>query len=328
MAGRQVGNDLKPLRPMNVLEIDVDGVDSEADDEEENVANDIGDGMSERIALPREDEVVRKVLDPKLPTQEEVDVHNTMGHLPYRNWCPICIRAKGKDMNHKQDDGKERLRPEHSLDYCFPGDELGFKWTVLVGKERGSKSWMASTVPVKGSSGRFAVDKCLEFISENGDKERDIIVKTDQEPSILYLVKDLISGREEGKTIPEESPVKSSGSNGIVERGVGEVEGQIRALFLGFQDRIGRKLDARERIVAFIPEYAAYLMNRLMQGKDGKVAYERIKGKKPTILGIEFGEKVLFKIKAGQKMEKINARWDFGIFVGVKRKSNELIIAT
>ena len=122
--------------------------------------------------------------------------------------------------------------------------------------------------------------------------------------------------------------MKSSGSNGIVERGVSEVEGEIRALFLALQDRLGRKIDARERIVAFIPEYAAYLMNRLMQGSDGKVAYERIKGKRPTVLGIEFGEKVLFKIKAGQKMEKINARWDYGIFVGVKRRSNELMIAT
>ena len=132
MAGRQVGNDLKLLRPIDVVGTEIDGVDSDADDEEEIVGNEVGNEMSERLALPREEEIVRKVLDPKLPTQEEVDVHNTMGHLPYRNWCPVCVRAKGRDMDHKQDDGKERLRPESSLDYCFPGDELGFKWTVLV----------------------------------------------------------------------------------------------------------------------------------------------------------------------------------------------------
>ena len=57
-----------------------------------------------------------------------------------------------------------------NTDYCFPGDEVGFKWTVLVGKERGSKAWMATTVPMKGSSGRFSVDKCMEFLEENGDK--------------------------------------------------------------------------------------------------------------------------------------------------------------
>ncbi len=80
--------------------------------------------------------------------------------------------------------------------------------------------------------------------------------------------------------------------------------------------------------MAFIPENAAYLANRLQRGSDGKVAYERIKGKKPTVWGIEFGEKVLFKIKLGLRMEKINARWDEGIFAGVRRRSNEIMVAT
>ena len=60
------------------------------------------------------------------------------------------------------------------------------------------------------------------------------------------------------------------------------------ALFLGLRDRLGRKLGAGERIVAFVLEYAAYLMNRLRQGEDGKVAYERMKDMKPTIVAVEF----------------------------------------
>ena len=79
--------------------------------------------------------------------------------------------------------------------------------------------------------------------------------------------------------------------------------------------------------MAFIPEYAAYLMNRMMVGPDGKTSYERIKGKKPTILGVEFGEKVLYKLKRKNKMEKINAKFAYGIFVGVKRSSNEIMVA-
>ena len=67
-----------------------------------------------------------------------------------------------------RDSGKERKLPEYSWDYCFPGDELGFKWTILVGKERGTKGWMAAAVPQKGiSTGRYTTDKCLELIEEN-----------------------------------------------------------------------------------------------------------------------------------------------------------------
>ena len=106
---------------------------------------------------------ITKLVDPKLPTQDKVDMHYLVGHLPYRNWCPVCIRARGKDMDHQKDSGKERKLPEYSWDDCFPGDELGFKWTVLVGRERGNKSWMATAIPNKGSSG---VDKCMEFFEE------------------------------------------------------------------------------------------------------------------------------------------------------------------
>ena len=39
-----------------------------------------------------------------------------------------------------------------------------------------------------------------------------------------------------------------------------------------------------------------------MMGKDGKVAYERAKGKKHSVLGVEFGEKRLYKVTATNKM--------------------------
>ena len=72
-------------------------------------------------------------------------------------------------MEHAKDKGGERKLPEYHFDYCFPGDEMGYKWTVLVGKEKMSKSWFATAVPQKGASGRFATDKCLAFMKESGD---------------------------------------------------------------------------------------------------------------------------------------------------------------
>ena len=231
-------------------------------------------------------------------------------------------------MPHRRDKGEVRILPEYSWDYCFPGDEFGHKWTVLVGRERETRTVMATTVPNTWGIGRFASDKCWEFMEENGDKVNKVIVKTDQEPSIAYLIKYLVGRREEGQTIVEEAPVESKGSNGIVERTVQEVEGVLRSVYLGLQERLGRKVSTRERIVAFIPDYVGYLINRLKKGEDGKVGYERCKGKKPTVMGVEFGEKLLFRRRTGQKMEKLNERWQYGIFVGVRRRSNELMIAT
>ena len=77
---------------------------------------------------------VRAMVDPRLPTEEEVANHE-LTHLPYRNWCPACVKAKGKDLDHRGAVDKERKLSEYCFESCFPGDAFGYKLTVLVGTE-------------------------------------------------------------------------------------------------------------------------------------------------------------------------------------------------
>ena len=92
------------------------------------------------------------------------------------------------------------------------------------------------------------------------------------------------------RTIIEQSPVGSSGSNAVVERAAQTIEGQIRVMRSALEGRIGKKVDAEKKIVTFMAEYAGYLVNRLEVGKDGKIAFEKSRGKKAKVLGVEFGE--------------------------------------
>eukprot|EP00973_Karenia_brevis_P073292 10182747-Karenia_brevis.AAC.1 len=62
----------------------------------------------------------------------------------------------------------------------------------------------------------------------------------------------------------------------------------MRAILLSLEERIGAEIDA-------------YLFNRLHKDDDGKVSYDRVKGKKPTVVGIEFGEKVVYMRANGRK---------------------------
>ena len=89
-----------------------------------------------------------------------------------------------------------------------------------------------------------------------------------------------------------------------MERVAQEIEGGIRALLLGLGERLGMRVVARERMVAFIPHYAAYLVNRLIEGTDGKTGFERAGGEKPSIVVLDSGEKVLFKRKLGSKKRR------------------------
>ena len=121
---------------------------------------------------------MRNIGDPRLPTKAEVDNHNVT-HVPYRNWCDICVRCKGKDLDHRKAVDEERGVSEYAFDYCFPGDELGFKLVVLVGHERITGMQFATAVPTKGSIGRFATGKAIDFMSELGGAAGRVFVKTD-----------------------------------------------------------------------------------------------------------------------------------------------------
>ena len=211
-----------------------DGEEEEArdDSEDEGVspfkaerrAGDDWEDEVRRVKAIKDERAAKEVVDPRRPSEREVKEHN-LHHLPYRNWCKICVQAKGKDNDHRKSTQEERGLSEYSFDYCFPGDELGCKLTVLVGRERVTGMYSGTAVPMKGSMGQFVIDKVMDTIDEVGDTDQQIIMKTDQEPSSATLVDDIVKAREDGRTLVEQSPVQSSGSNGVVERAAQGVDG-------------------------------------------------------------------------------------------------------
>ena len=117
------------------VEEELEGGD-EDDDDDVKCDECLGDsGKPERIDPGEDERLVKRLGDPRLPSKEEVEDHERT-HLPYRNWCYHCIRGKGKDLDHRKEVKEERGLSEYSFDYCFPGDEFGFKLTVLIGRER------------------------------------------------------------------------------------------------------------------------------------------------------------------------------------------------
>eukprot|EP00973_Karenia_brevis_P072635 10089624-Karenia_brevis.AAC.1 len=42
---------------------------------------------------------IKSALMPYAPSRKEVEAHNAT-HLPYRSWCPHCVRGRGVSMHH------------------------------------------------------------------------------------------------------------------------------------------------------------------------------------------------------------------------------------
>ena len=163
---------------------------------------------------------------------------------------------------------------------------------------------MAAVVPVERTSGQFAAMKVLEFIKECGVAETEIILKSDQENAIQALMAVIVKTSGAAITVLETSPVGSCGSNGVVERGVQVVEGLIKTLLSACEARYDIKIELQEKLVIFTAEYAVHLINGLEVGKDGKTACERCRGKRSTVMAIELGEKLLWKVRQKNKLSK------------------------
>ena len=69
------------------------------------------------------------------------------------------LYQRGKDLDNTKAATEARGLNEFNFDYCFPGDEFGFKMTFLVGRERTLGMTMATVMPMKGPTGKFVVDK-------------------------------------------------------------------------------------------------------------------------------------------------------------------------
>ena len=107
-----------------------------------------------------------------------------------------------------------------------------------------------------------------------------MVLKSDQEPAIKFLLDDVCMARTGARTILEHAPVRSKGSNGVVERAVQTVEQYFRTLKSQLDERFGVRIDSKHPVLIWLCNYSMHVLNRLEVSADGKTAYERYKGKR------------------------------------------------
>ena len=136
-------------------------------------------------------------------------------------------------------------------DYCFMGAG-GVENTraIVVAKHRDSRSVLASVVPATRSRNDFVARRVCAFLRELGVEHADLTLRrSDQEPAIIDLLKDVSRKRAPAKSLWEQSPVGESARNGRIERENLTFEGQIRVLIDAFGTRIKHKITAEHLIL-------------------------------------------------------------------------------
>jgi len=264
---------------------------------------------------------------PKEPTEKEITAHNVT-HVPFRSWCPHCVSAAAKATPHRsRKEESEKSIPCIHADYWFMRDQPGAESVpVICLKDDDTKAFGAHVVTVKGSVD-WVAEKIVEDIEIMGHIGK-VAIKTDQEPALKDLVREIhqlraAKGRE---TIPEESKVYDSQSNGTAERAVQSVECIARTHKFALEKRIGKKVPCTHPLMTWLVEHSVDMLNKYKVGADGRTAYERIRGKKYTGEMIEFGRRVYHMFPGKHQGGSMRERWGTGVFLGKLWSSDEYMI--
>ena len=290
-----------------------------------------------------EGRIARPAMTPYQPSKREVDDHE-LTHMPYRNWCVHCNKGKAKNAPHTrgiQDDDDPNRKPIISIDYMYMEadykdkkkeqyiKDVEGKTPILVVVDSKTKAVFAHDMEEKGAN-EATMEQLENDIKELGYHGSDIIIKGDQEPSIVAIQELIARRRSAGNTVLENSPVGESSSNGRVERAIQSVQGQIRTIKDNVEAKTGRKIPRKSGLFQWLVEWAAATITRYRVNSDGKTSYATIKGRQSQAQVAGFGEKVLYMPLKSSKVgrSKLEVKMEDGVFVGIRMRSDEIMMAT
>ena len=128
----------------------------------------------------------------------------------------------------------------------------------------------------------------------------ELIIKGDGEPALVQ-VQEAIKDKWNHKTVPQNPPAYNPQANGAAERAVQEIMGEMRALKIGLEQRIGIKIPTSFKVMEWIVELAPVIINRCLVGHDGKTPFSRLVGKHSSKETVETGERVLAKVVTSRR---------------------------
>ena len=220
---------------------------------------------------------------PTLPTKAEIAEHYPL-HLNYRSWCRHCVAGKARSAAHKaKDDDEEQLGVTMHTDYAFMGgehneEEEGMQPSLIMYDDNKDSFWAAG-VDKKGAS-EAMVSFAVGVFDQSGYIGEKVSFKSDQEKSIVAL-KHATAATRVGQTVPIESPVRASKSNGKMENAVKIWQGQLRTIKHYVEAKLGVCIEPGGALFSWlIPSAPTSLTSSVL----GPTAERHMKGSPPTFV--------------------------------------------
>eukprot|EP00971_Amphidinium_carterae_P352401 6492579-Amphidinium_carterae.1 len=261
---------------------------------------------------------------PKEPSLKERELHEAMGHVPYRSWCPACIAGHARSDPHRR---KPQESDIFAFDYGYmerqadlSGEEESAS-PILIGRDSRSSWTSAELVPTKGAGHPWPLESLLTVVRGLGYPR--IILRTDGEPAILDLRSQLAAQLRVRHGIESvEELAEDSQANGLAEGAVRDMKAGIRTLYYAVQQAYG-PISPRHPVLAFLVRHAAMCYNLGRLGRDGSTPWQRLKGRQFGNSLTPFAEIVMWHCGGPSRYD---GRWQHGMYLGISDKNGQYLV--
>ena len=278
---------------------------------------------------------------PVKPTRNEWLQHQAT-HTPFAPWCRHCVAAravrhahpsKGRRTVMIRDTENAGDKPAKvSIDYMYLHERSGqgkgcnYNPPQLVMVDHGTGRVWAYRVPNKGilEGAAWLPRRISQDLDNCGYKDIRLQLKSDQDPAIVNLQTAIQEIRP--NTVPTNSPVGESESNGRAENAIRRIQEKTRTLRHQLENGIQQKVPDDSPIMSWLIRWAGELISKYAMGDDGKIAYERIRGERCAVPIVPFGEAVMYLPLRTAKHSKGEAAKKIGIWLGTLERTEETLI--
>ena len=118
----------------------------------------------------------------------------------------------------------------------------------------------------------------------------------------------------------EDWRVRAGPSNKPTQR---EREEHIRTIKCHIESRTQEPLSDDSPVIPCLVEHARCILSSCQKGRDGRTPFERLHGKKPTQEFVSFGEKVRARQITSDPRNRMNPRYQCGVWLGTRNNSAE-----
>ena len=144
---------------------------------------------------------------------------------------------------------------------------------------------------------------------------REITLKSDTEPAII-VIRNLVAEMYKAEVIIEDADNGYEESNGLIEHTVMLTRGMIRTSRCHIESSTQELLNGEINCSAVVGGTCKMYAVQMSKSRDGKTPSE-----KRSNMFVPRGEKVLTKQISTEPMNRLNPRYKFGIWLGVRHTS-------